>query len=114
MTEVQMTQVTFTDRAVTALKEIMVKEGRPEDQPLRVGVEGGGCAGLTYVLDFDQKGEFDEEYDIQGLRVVLDKRHALYVAGMKVDYQHGLNDRGFQFINPNAKESCGCGTSFSV
>ncbi|MDP5170997.1 MAG: iron-sulfur cluster assembly accessory protein [Bacteroidia bacterium] len=114
MTEVQMTQVTFTPSAIAALKEIIVKENRPADQPLRVGVEGGGCSGLTYLLDFDEKGEFDEEFDIDGLKVVLDKRHSLYVYGMEVDFQAGLNDRGFTFKNPNAKESCGCGTSFSV
>ncbi len=114
MTEVQMTQVTFTSRAIAALKEIIVSENRPEDQPLRVGVKGGGCSGLTYVLDFDKKEEFDEEFDIDGLKVVMDKRHSLYVFGMEVDYHSGLNDRGFVFNNPNAKDSCGCGTSFSV
>ena len=114
MAELQMTQVTFTPKAIAALKKIMVDENRPAKQPLRVGVEGGGCSGLTYVLDFDEKGEFDEEFNIEGLRVVLDGRHSLYVHGMEVDYESGLNDRGFIFNNPNAKESCGCGTSFSV
>lgn len=114
MVELQMTTVTFTDRAISALKKIMTDENRSGDQPLRVGVEGGGCSGLTYVLDFDEKGEFDEEFNIEGMRVVLDGRHGLYVHGMEVDYNSGLNDRGFVFNNPNATESCGCGTSFSV
>lgn len=114
MAELQMTTVTFTDRAISALKKILTDENRPADQPLRVGVEGGGCSGLTYVLDFDEKREFDEEFNIEGLRVVLDGRHGLYVHGMEVDYNSGLNDRGFVFNNPNATESCGCGTSFSV
>lgn len=114
MAEVQMTQVTFTNQAIAALKQVLVEEGRPADQPLRVGVKGGGCSGLSYVLEFDELGEMDEVFDVDGLRVVLDKRHALYVMGMVVDYQKGLNDRGFVFQNPNAKESCGCGTSFST
>ncbi len=114
MAELQMTQVTFTDRAIAALKQIMVTENLAVDQPLRVGVEGGGCSGLSYLLNFDEKREFDEEFDIEGIRVVLDGRHSLYVHGMEVDYQRGLNDRGFIFNNPNAKENCGCGTSFSV
>ncbi len=114
MAELQMTTVTFTDRAISALKKILTDENRPADSPLRVGVEGGGCSGLTYVLDFDEKREFDEEFNIEGLRVVLDGRHGLYVHGMEVDYNSGLNDRGFVFNNPNATESCGCGTSFSV
>jgi iron-sulfur cluster assembly protein len=114
MAAVQAPSITFTSSAIEELKNILHEEQIPADQVLRVGVKGGGCSGLSYVLEFDQRGEFDQEFDIEGLTVVLDQRHALYVNGMEVDYQGGLNDRGFIFLNPNAKSSCGCGTSFST
>lgn len=114
MSVVQAPSVTFTPSAIKELKNIRQEEQISAEQVLRVGVKGGGCAGLSYVLNFDQRGEFDVEFDVEGLTVVLDQRHALYVNGMEVDYQSGLNDRGFIFVNPNAKDSCGCGTSFST
>ncbi len=114
MTGVNTEMILITDRALAELKRIREAENIPADKGLRVGVKGGGCSGMTYVLDFDVKNEFDEEYDFGGLPVLLDQRHALYVMGMEVDFEHGLNDRGFIFKNPNAKESCGCGTSFST
>ncbi|MEL6133849.1 MAG: iron-sulfur cluster assembly accessory protein, partial [Bacteroidota bacterium] len=77
-------------------------------------VKGGGCSGLSYILEYDVQGEKDDVFEIEGITVVMDKRHALYVMGMEVDFKHGLNDRGFIFNNPNAKESCGCGVSFST
>ena len=106
--------ISLTESAIKELLSIRENDNLSEDKVLRVGAKGGGCSGLSYVLDFDEKKEFDDEYMISGLRVVVDKRHALYVSGMIVDYQYGLNDRGFTFTNPNAKDSCGCGTSFSV
>jgi len=117
-----MTELTHTDElaiqitpsALKELKAIQVAENFPMDKPLRVGVKGGGCSGLTYVLNFDEKQDLDDEWVIDGIRVVMDKRHAMYVYGMEVDFQRGLNDRGFVFNNPNAKDSCGCGTSFST
>ncbi|MEM8887481.1 MAG: iron-sulfur cluster assembly accessory protein [Bacteroidota bacterium] len=117
MTEITPTQqssVSLTPTAIEALKEIQRTDNLPADKPLRVGVKGGGCSGLTYVLSFDEKQELDDEWMVDGIRVIMDKRHALYVYGMEVDYQSGLNDRGFIFNNPNAKDSCGCGTSFST
>jgi iron-sulfur cluster assembly protein len=81
---------------------------------LRLGVEGGGCSGMSYILGFDQIKEGDSEYEIEGIRVFMNKAHGLYLVGMQVDYQQGLNARGFIFNNPNAEKTCGCGTSFSV
>ncbi len=108
------TNIRLTDKAIAELKSIMAEEKRAADQPLRVGVKGGGCSGLSYILEFDEKKEFDEEYTFQGLRVVIDQRQMIYVTGMEVDYEYGLNDRGFVFRNPNASSTCGCGTSFSA
>ena len=114
VTQTQNPAISLSASAIEALKEIRSSEQFPEDKPLRVGVKGGGCSGLTYVLNFDEKQELDDEWQIEGIRVVMDKRHALYVFGMEVDFESGLNDRGFVFKNPNAKDSCGCGTSFST
>ncbi|MDX2247520.1 MAG: iron-sulfur cluster assembly accessory protein [Bacteroidia bacterium] len=114
MAEVQTPVITLTESAVTELKSVREKDQIPANKYLRVGVKGGGCAGMSYILDFDEKQDFDDIFEIDGVAVVLDRRHALYLAGMEVDYQYGLNDRGFIFNNPNAKSSCGCGTSFSA
>ena len=81
---------------------------------LRVGVKGGGCSGLSYVLGFDEVNENDEHYDIESIPVIMNKAHGIYLAGMEIDWQDGLNARGFSFSNPNASKTCGCGTSFSV
>ncbi|MEM6806425.1 MAG: iron-sulfur cluster assembly accessory protein [Bacteroidota bacterium] len=114
VTQTQNPAISLSPTAIEALKEIRINEQFSEDKPLRVGVKGGGCSGLTYVLNFDEKTDLDDEWNIGGIRVVMDKRHALYVYGMEVDFQSGLNDRGFVFKNPNAKDSCGCGTSLST
>ncbi|MCI4670795.1 MAG: iron-sulfur cluster assembly accessory protein [Bacteroidia bacterium] len=114
MAEVQTPLVTFTPSAIKELKDIQVKESVDGNKILRVGVKGGGCSGLTYILEFDERGDMDDILEVEGLKVAMDKRHALYVMGMEVDYQYGLNDRGFIFKNPNAKDSCGCGVSFST
>jgi len=81
---------------------------------LRVGVKGGGCSGFSYVLGFDQPKENDETFEISGLKVFMQKSHAIYLLGMEVDWVEGLNNRGFSFNNPNASSTCGCGTSFSA
>jgi len=104
----------LTDSAVTQLKRIMSEQNVPENHGLRVGVKGGGCSGFTYILGFDQKKEVDNEYTINGMRVFMEKSHAMYLLGMEVDWLEGLNNRGFTFTNPNAKDTCGCGTSFSA
>ncbi|MEL7342403.1 MAG: iron-sulfur cluster assembly accessory protein [Bacteroidota bacterium] len=105
--------VRLSDSAATELQRLM-KETGAENKFLRVGVKGGGCSGLTYILDFDEQTEMDEEYEVKGVKVLVDPRHALYLHGMEVDFENGLNDRGFIFNNPNASSTCGCGTSFAT
>lgn len=106
--------VTFTAGAVKELHKLKDQQELGDDFGLRVGVEGGGCAGMNYILGFDQKKDGDNEYDIEGIRVFMHKAHGLYLVGMQIDFQDGLNARGFTFNNPNAASTCGCGTSFSV
>lgn len=106
--------VTFTVGAVKELTRLMNDEGFDKSQFLRVGVKGGGCSGMTYVLGFDQKTGEDEEYDLDGFKFIMNKAHGIYLMGMQIDWQGGLNSRGFTFTNPNATKTCGCGTSFAV
>lgn len=106
--------VSFTAGAINEINRLMNAPSFDSNKMLRVGVKGGGCSGMTYVLDFEEKTDKDETYDINGLKVIIDKSHNLYLAGMQVDWQGGLNSRGFTFNNPNASSTCGCGTSFAV
>jgi len=106
--------VTFTEGAVKELFKLRSQQEIGDDFGLRIGVEGGGCAGMNYVLGFDQKKDGDQEFNIDGIRVFMHKAHGLYLAGMQIAFQDGLNARGFTFNNPNASSTCGCGTSFSV
>ena len=112
--ETAMAPVTFTEGAVKELNKIKDQQELSDDFGLRVGVEGGGCSGMTYILGFDQKKDGDQEFIINDIRVLMHKAHGLYLAGMQIDFQDGLNARGFTFNNPNAASTCGCGTSFSV
>lgn len=113
-TAVEAAPVSFTEGAVKELNKLKDQQELGVDFGLRVGVEGGGCSGMTYILGFDQKKEGDQEYDINGIRVFMHKAHGMYLVGMQIDFQDGLNARGFTFNNPNAASTCGCGTSFSV
>ncbi len=106
--------VTLTAGAIAEIRKLMAQEGFDNSQVLRVGVKGGGCSGMTYVLGFDQKHENDQEFQIEGINCVMNKSHEIYLFGMQVDWQDGLNNRGFTFTNPNASATCGCGTSFAV
>lgn len=106
--------VSITDNAAAELKNIRVEENIAADKVLRLGVKGGGCSGLSYILEFEEKTAFDEELNLNGVPVIIDKRQMMYLVGMELDYQYGLNNRGFIFNNPNAKTTCGCGTSFSA
>jgi len=106
--------VTFTEGAVKELLKLKDQQELGDDFGLRVGVEGGGCSGMNYVLGFDQKKDGDQEYMIDGIKVYMHKAHGLYLVGMQINFQDGLNARGFTFNNPNAASTCGCGTSFSV
>jgi iron-sulfur cluster assembly protein len=113
-TELNVLPVAFTDEAIREVKRLIVADSIPQDHGLRVGVKGGGCSGMTYVLGFDARQEGDEEYQIEDVRVFMNKSHQLYLFGMQIHYENGLNSRGFVFQNPNAKKTCGCGTSFSA
>lgn len=106
--------VRFTDGAVTEIKRLMQETGFDNSKALRIGVKGGGCSGLSYVLGFDDKGEKDNAYEVDGVQFVMDPAHELYLAGMQIDWENGLNNRGFTFSNPNASSTCGCGSSFGV
>lgn len=82
---------------------------------IRVGVTGGGCSGLMYNLEFDnEKKEGDQEFEDNGVKVVVDKKSFLYLIGTELDFSGGLNGKGFVFVNPNASRTCGCGESFSL
>ncbi|MGQ9805219.1 MAG: HesB/IscA family protein [Chlorobiales bacterium] len=106
--------ITLTAGAAAEVKRIMAENKIPEGYKLRVGVTGGGCSGLSYALGFDQLKEGDEVFTSNGVEILLDKRHAIYLSGTVVDYQDGLQGRGFTFNNPNAQKTCGCGSSFSA
>ncbi|MGQ0739642.1 MAG: HesB/IscA family protein [Bacteroidota bacterium] len=114
MEALQTIPVTLTEGAIAEVRKLMAAEGFDNSQKLRVGVKGGGCSGMTYILGFDQPTENDHSFEIDGIACVMDKAHELYLYGMQVDWQDGLNNRGFTFKNPNASITCGCGTSFAV
>ncbi|HJU45836.1 MAG TPA: iron-sulfur cluster assembly accessory protein [Chitinophagaceae bacterium] len=106
--------VTLTLNAVAEVKRLMGEEGFDTSKALRIGVKGGGCSGMTYVLGFDHKQEADNEFYIEGVKCIMNPSHGIYLMGMEVDWEDGLNSRGFTFTNPNASKTCGCGTSFAV
>jgi iron-sulfur cluster assembly protein len=106
--------VTITKEAIHQLRKIFSEQNLSEDHGLRIGVKGGGCSGFSYVLGFDVQKDKDEVYEMDGFRVFMEKAHAIYLLGMEIDWKDGLDNRGFTFSNPNAKSTCGCGTSFSA
>ena len=114
METMTLSPVSFTQGAIIELTRLINDPGFDKDQVLRIGVKGGGCSGLSYVLGFDSKKENDTEYEYEGLKFVMEKAHEIYLFGMEIDWQGGLNSRGFTFRNPNASATCGCGTSFAV
>ncbi|MFY7899369.1 MAG: HesB/IscA family protein [Chitinophagaceae bacterium] len=106
--------VSFTSSAIAEVKRLMNEPDFDATQKLRVGVKGGGCSGLTYVLGFDEQAAEDQEFEFEGMSFIMNPSHQLYLFGMQIDWQDGLNSRGFTFTNPNASKTCGCGTSFSI
>ena len=108
--------VTLSPKALNHILQLMVDGGiTPDTHNLRVGVKGGGCSGLSYVMDFDDKIEpTDEVVDVDGLKVVIDRKSVLYLYGTELTYSDGLNGKGFQWENPNASRTCGCGESFAL
>jgi iron-sulfur cluster assembly protein len=105
----------LSENAVQQVKELKQAQNLADTVFLRVGVKGGGCSGMSYSLEFDSEvTPHDREFEIEGIRVVCDKKSYLYLNGTTLDYvRQGLTG-GFAFLNPNAKSSCGCGTSFSA
>ena len=106
--------VTLTDGAIKEISRLMSEDGFDKTQKLRIGVKGGGCSGMSYILGFDHQKENDQEFELNGIACIMDKSHEMYLFGMMIDWQNGLNNRGFTFKNPNASATCGCGTSFAV
>lgn len=107
--------ITVTDRAKEKALELMEKENKVTEAFIRVGVEGGGCSGLTYKLEFDTVTRPDDKiFEDKGIKIVCDKKSFLYLVGTQLDFTDGLNGKGFAFNNPNASRTCGCGESFSV
>lgn len=106
--------VILTDRAAKQIHQIKENENLDDHLYLRVAVEGGGCSGLSYKLGFDIRTDEDKIVVNNGLEIVIDPKHLMYLNGIEIDYPDGLDARGFTFDNPNASESCGCGSSFAV
>lgn len=106
--------IALTEGAIRQLQKIREEQNVPENHGLRVGVKGGGCSGFSYILGFDLQKEKDQVFEINGIRVLMEKSHGIYLIGMEIDWVEGLNNRGFTFNNPNASDTCGCGTSFSA
>jgi iron-sulfur cluster assembly protein len=106
--------VELTTSAVKQILKIRAAEQVPGDHYLRIGVKGGGCSGMSYILEFGAKSDMDVLIEQNGLEMVVDKRHLLYLGGTRLDFSEGLDNRGFVFTNPKATSTCGCGTSFSA
>lgn len=107
--------ITVSENAKQKAINLMREDNKPEGSFIRVGVEGGGCSGLSYKLEFDnQIKEGDQVFEDKGMKIVVDKKSFLYLVGTELDYSGGLNGKGFVFINPNASRTCGCGESFAV
>ena len=106
--------VRLSPRAHLEVTRILDSKTIPEGYGLRIGVRGGGCSGMSYILGFDKLREHDITFDANGVVLYIDKRHGLYLMGTTIDYHDGLNARGFVFDNPNATQTCGCGSSFAA
>ncbi len=112
--KVTTTPVIITPSAIHQLWKIREDQKVPAEYGLRVGVKGGGCSGFSYLLGFDVQKESDQSFEIEGMKIIMEKSHGIYLLGMQIDWLDGLENRGFSFTNPNATSTCGCGTSFSA
>ena len=107
--------IQITEKAASKIAKLREEEGKSTDYNVRVSVQGGGCSGLMYDLGFDDKiNEDDQAFEDKGLKILVDKKSMLYLLGTTLDFSDGLNGKGFQFINPNASRTCGCGESFAI
>jgi iron-sulfur cluster assembly protein len=103
--------ITLTPSAEVEVRRLIIEEGKPG---LRLGIKGGGCSGLSYMLEFTNEEEGDTVIDFDGFKVFLDRKSTIYLSGITLDFQSGLDGRGFVFNNPQASNTCGCGESFSL
>ena len=106
--------VLFTAGAIEEVNRLIQDPSFNPAQVLRIGVKGGGCSGMSYIMGFDERKDSDEEYVFEGVRYVMERAHEMYLFGMEINWENGLNNRGFTFRNPNASATCGCGSSFAV
>ncbi len=108
--------IKVSDHAKEKAIQLMTEDGfQPFEDFIRVGVKSGGCSGLEYVLKFDnEKSDADQIFEDNGIKIIVDKKSILYLAGTTLEYSGGLNGKGFVFNNPNASRTCGCGESFSL
>jgi len=106
--------LSLTPIAASKVNEIRSAEGIEPNMALRLRVVGGGCAGFSYDLYFDEPAEVDRQFEVQGVKCVVDEMSLMYLVGTEIDYIEGLQGAGFKFQNPNVKSTCGCGSSFSV
>lgn len=106
--------ISITDKALEQIKVISQAENPDGNKGLRLAVTGGGCSGLSYKIEFSDKKERDNILDFNGIQVLVDPKSVIYLKGIVLDFKDGLNGKGFSFDNPNAKNTCGCGESFSI
>ncbi|WP_209330458.1 HesB/IscA family protein [Lunatimonas salinarum] len=107
--------ITVSEKAKERILELKQIENRADQDNIRVSVKGGGCSGLMYDLGFDsQLTDTDQVFEDKGVKIIVDRKSLLYLAGTTLEFSDGLNGKGFQFVNPNASRTCGCGESFSV
>ncbi|QDP85148.1 iron-sulfur cluster assembly accessory protein [Chryseobacterium sp. SNU WT5] len=108
--------IKVSDLAKEKAIQLMTEDGfKPFEDYIRVGVKSGGCSGLEYVLKFDnEKTDSDQVFEDNGIKIIVDKKSVLYLAGTILEFSAGLNGKGFVFNNPNANRTCGCGESFSL
>lgn len=107
--------VSVTEIAKNRIIELRQKDGLTDNHNIRVAVRGGGCSGLMYDLEFASEPQpSDKVFEDKGIKIMVDKKSLLYLAGTILDFSDGLNGKGFQFVNPNASRTCGCGESFAV
>jgi iron-sulfur cluster assembly protein len=96
--------VTISPKAAAEIRKIMATKNIPGDYALRVGIRGGGCGGVSLIIGFDKKKETDIAYSVQGIPVLVEKKHTMYIIGKEVDFYEGADARGFMFVDPNEKE----------
>jgi iron-sulfur cluster assembly protein len=106
-------KISLTPAAIAEIKKLMNEEG-VNGKYLRIGVKGGGCSGMSYILGFEEKTEKDDLFETDGIQCIINPAHLIYLNNMEINWEGGLNARGFSFNNPNASKTCGCGSSFGV